>query len=465
MMDALQIISPVDGSLYAERQFSPEQDINHALDLSRTAQPEWQQTPLAERQSICLAAVDALLKNKQTLGEELSWQMGRPIRYTPGEIDGFAERARYMIDIAEQYLSDTSLTNDKNITRYIQREPLGVVFSIVPWNYPYLTAVNSIIPAIMAGNSVLMNPSSQTVITAERIAEAFKSANLPEGVFQYLLLTHEATTKIVASGEVDYVAFTGSVEGGKTIEHAAAGRFIDVGLELGGKDPAYVRADANLAFAVENIADGGFFNSGQSCCAIERIYVHEDIYQPFVDDLVERVKQYRLGNPLDPATSLGPMVRTDIANRVRRQIQHAVEKGAQACIDDKTFAIDPEKHGMAYLAPQVLLNVDHTMPLMTEETFGPVVGIMKVSSDEQAIQLMNDSAYGLTASVWTQDQQAAIDIGQQVQTGTWFMNRCDYLDPALAWTGIKQSGKGCSLSGFAYHRLTRPKSFYLKAGD
>jgi len=464
MMDALKIISPVNGSLYAERQYAPGHTISHTLGLSNAAQTKWQQAPLAERQSICLAAVDALLNNKHTLAEELSWQMGRPIRYTPGEIDGFAERARYMIDIAEHSLSDTLPTNNKPVTRYIQREPLGVVFSIVPWNYPYLTAVNSIIPAIVAGNSVLMKPSSQTAITAERIAEAFKSANLPEGVFQHLLLTHEATTKIIASGQVDYVAFTGSVKGGKIIEHAAAGRFIDVGLELGGKDPAYVRADANLTLAVENIADGGFFNAGQSCCAIERIYVHENIYQPFVEGLVDQVKQYRLGNPLDPRTSLGPMVRADIANRVRRQTQHAVEKGAQTCINDKTFAINPEKQSMAYLAPQVLLNVDHTMPVMTEETFGPVVGIMKVSSDEQAIQLMNDSIYGLTASVWTQDQQAAIDIGQQVKTGTWFMNRCDYLDPALAWTGIKHSGKGCSLSGFAYQRLTRPKSFYLKAG-
>jgi len=465
MMDVMKIISPVDGSLYAERQFASEYDINHALSLSHTAQTEWQQTSLAERQSICLATVDALLKNKQKLGEELSWQMGRPIRYTPGEIDGFAERARHMISIAEQHLSDTPLTNNKYVTRYIQREPLGVVFSIVPWNYPYLTAVNSVIPAIMAGNSVLMKPSSQTAMTAERIAEAFKSANLPEGVFQHLLLTHEATKKIITAGHVNYVAFTGSVEGGKTVEHAAAGNFIDVGLELGGKDPAYVRTDTDLASAIDNITEGGFFNSGQSCCAIERIYVHEDVYQPFVDGLVEQVKQYRLGNPLDPETSLGPMVRANTANRVRKHIQHAVEKGAQPCIDDMAFAIDPEKQGMAYLAPQVLLDVDHTMSIMTEETFGPVVGIMKVSSDEQAIQLMNDSAYGLTASVWTRDQQAAIDIGQRVKTGTWFMNRCDYLDPALAWTGIKNSGKGCSLSAFAYHRLTRPKSFYLKASD
>ncbi len=464
MTDVMKIVSPVDGQVYAQRQFVPEHDISHALDLSITAQAKWRQTPLAERKSVCLAAVDALLKNKQQLGEELSWQMGRPVRYASGEIDGFAERARYMTSIAEQQLSDISLADDDQMTRYIQREPLGVIFSIVPWNYPYLTAVNSIIPAIMAGNTVLMKPSSQTAITAERIAEAFQSADLPEGVFQQLLLTHEASIKIIASGKVDYVVFTGSVKGGKRIERAAAGRFIDVGLELGGNDPAYVRADTDLRFAIENITDGGFFNSGQSCCAIERIYVHQDVYQPFVDGLVEQVSQYRSGNPLDPETTLGPMVRESLVDRVRKQIQQALKKGAQACIDDKAFAIDSEKQNRAFLAPQVLLNVDHTMSIMSEETFGPVVGIMKVSSDEQAIQLMNDSVYGLTASVWTRDQHAAIDIGKQVQTGTWFMNRCDYLDPALAWTGIKHSGKGCSLSECGYQRLSRPKSFYLRTG-
>ena len=464
MTSVMQIVSPVDGRIYAERPFASEHDIRQALGLSIATQAKWRQTPLAERRSVCLAAVDALLKNKQAIGEELSWQMGRPVRYAPGEIDGFAERARYMIGIAEQQLSDIPLADgDSGITRYIQREPVGVVFSIVPWNYPYLTAVNSIIPAIVAGNTVLMKPSSQTAITAERIAGAFTSAGLPEGVFQHLLLTHEATVKVIAEEQIDYVAFTGSVEGGRIIEQAAAGRFIDVGLELGGKDPAYVRADADMAFAIQNIADGGFFNSGQSCCAIERVYVHQDIYRPFVDGLVDRVSQYRLGNPLDPKTTLGPMVRAGLADQVRKQIQQALEKGAQACIDEKAFDVDSEKQGMAYLAPQVLVNVDHTMSVMSEETFGPVVGIMQVASDEQAIQLMNDSAYGLTASVWTQDQQAAIDIGKQVRTGTWFMNRCDYLDPALAWSGIKHSGKGCSLSGFGYQRLTRPKSFYLRA--
>jgi len=465
MTEVMKIVSPVDGQVYAQRQFVPDRSISHALDLSITAQAKWQQTPMAERKSVCLAAVDALLKNKQHLGEELSWQMGRPVRYASGEIDGFAERARYMISIAEQQLADISLTDGDQVTRYIQREPLGVIFSIVPWNYPYLTAVNSIIPAIMAGNTVLMKPSSQTAITAERIAEAFQSAGFPEGVFQPLLLTHEASIKIVASGKIDYVVFTGSVEGGKRIEHAAAGHFIDAGLELGGNDPAYVRADADLRFAIENITDGGFFNSGQSCCAIERIYVHQEVYQPFVDGLVEQVSQYRPGNPLDPETTLGPMVRESLADKVRKQIQQAVKKGAHPCIDDKIFTIDSEKQNRAFLAPQVLLNVDHTMSIMSDETFGPVVGIMKVSSDEQAIQLMNDSTYGLTASVWTRDQHAAINIGKQVQTGTWFMNRCDYLDPALAWTGIKHSGKGCSLSRCGYQRLSRPKSFYLRTGN
>jgi acyl-CoA reductase-like NAD-dependent aldehyde dehydrogenase len=257
-----------------------------------------------------------------------------------------------------------------------------------------------------------------------------------------------------------FVAFTGSVGGGHAVQSAAASGFIGTGLELGGKDPAYVRADAGLAHAVENLVDGAFFNSGQSCCAIERIYVHQDIYQPFVDGFVELVKQYRLGNPLEADTSLGPMVRTAAADLVRGQIREALSRGARALVDPGHFPANTD--GTPYLAPQVLVDVDHSMQVMSEESFGPVIGIMPVASDEQAIELMNDSRYGLTASIWTLDEDAALAIGDRVNTGTWFMNRCDYLDPALAWVGVKDSGRGCTLSAVGYEHLTRPKSFHLR---
>ena len=265
---------------------------------------------------------------------------------------------------------------------------------------------------------------------------------------------------MIGSGAVDFVAFTGSVPGGKAVEAAAAGHFVGVGLELGGKDPGYVRADADLKHAVETLVDGAFFNSGQSCCGIERIYVHASVYDAFVEGAVELTRQYVLGDPTEEATTLGPMVRASAADFVRGQTAEAVRQGARALIDAKGFAAD--QAGTPYLAPQVLTGVDHSMRVMTEESFGPVVGIMKVASDEEAVRLMNDSPYGLTASVFTRDVDAAIAIGDQVATGTWFLNRCDYLDPALAWTGVKDSGRGCTLSALGYDYLTRPKSFHLR---
>jgi acyl-CoA reductase-like NAD-dependent aldehyde dehydrogenase len=338
--------------------------------------------------------------------------------------------------------------------------PLGVVFVVAPWNYPYLTAVNAVVPALMAGNAVILKHSAQTPLCAERIAEALAAGGLPAGVFQHLHLNHEAEARIIAGGEVDFVSFTGSVAGGHSVQQAAARQFLGVGLELGGKDPAYVRPDADLPHAIENLADGAFFNSGQSCCAIERIYVHRDVYDRFVDGLVEAARGYQLDDPTAPGTTLGPLVRPAAADFVRGQIEEAVAAGARAHVDPKAFAKDAP--GTAYLAPQVLTAVDHTMRIMTEETFGPAVGVMRVSSDDEAIRLMNDSRYGLTAAIWTSDQDAAIRIGDRVETGTWFMNRCDYLDPALAWTGVKDSGRGCSLSRLQYEHLTRPKSFHLR---
>src|SRR3989442_15477032 len=292
------------------------------------------------------------------------------------------------------------------------------------------------------------------------VACGLPAARVPAGVFQYLHLSHERTARAIADPRVAFVAFTGSVEGGHAVQRAAAERFIATGLELGGKDPAYVRADADLASAIENLVDGGYFNSGQSCCGIERIYVDKKLFHPFVDGFVELTRKYRLGNPLDKSTTLGPVVRTEAAEAVRAQIREALGKGAKALIDPKSFPA--HKEGTPYLAPQVLVDVDHSMQVMTEESFGPVVGIMSVENDEQAIKLMNDSRYGLTASIWTQDADAAVRIGDQVDTGTWFMNRCDYLDPALAWTGVKDSGRGCTLSRLGLEAFTRPKSFHLK---
>lgn len=459
--ESVKVISPIDGVVIAERKLATIGEINVTLERARQAQTKWRAMAISERAKFCHKAIDQLVAKKDELAREITLQMGRPIRYAGSEISGLEERARYMIDIAEKELADIPIAEQSGLKRFIRREPLGLVLTLVPWNYPYLTAVNSIIPALMAGNGVILKHSSQTLLCAERFDQAFEEADLPGGVFQYLHLDHGKTMSLVQNDAIDFTSFTGSTTGGKAMEQAVTGLFKSLALELGGKDPAYVMPDANLDHAVNNLVDGAFFNSGQSCCAIERIYVHEHSYDEFVEKFINCVEGYVLANPLDEATTLGPMVNVKAAEFVREQIKQAISMGARACVDEKTFP--SSKAGTPYLAPQVLVDVDHTMSVMKDESFGPVVGIMKVNSDDQAVELMNDSAYGLTASLWTKNPDKAVEIGDSLQTGTVYMNRCDYLDPALAWVGIKQSGRGCALSKLGYQQLTRPKSFYLKA--
>lgn len=460
-MRVQRTISPVDGRVYVERELAGPEALEQALTRAAKAQRAWARTPLEERLAIVERMVEVMLGAVEPVALELTWQMGRPIRYSPKEITGgFAERARYMARIAPAALRDIPAEELPGFTRFIRREPLGVVLVLAPWNYPYLTSVNTIVPALLAGNAVLLKHSAQTPLVAERYAWAFQEAGLPEGVFQYLHMDHELVARAIADPRVAFVAFTGSVAGGRAVERAAAGHFKGVALELGGKDPAYVRPDADLEFSAVNLVDGAMFNSGQSCCGVERIYVHEAIYEPFVEAFVAETLKLKLGNPLDPETTLGPMVRTEAAEFVRGQIAEALSQGARALIDPRHFPADAP--GTPYLAPQVLVDVHHGMRVMVEESFGPVVGIMKVRSDAEALALMNDSPYGLTASIWSKDEGAALELGAGLETGTVFLNRCDYLDPALAWTGVKESGRGCSLSVLGYEQLTRPKSYHLR---
>jgi len=452
--------SPIDNQIYVERPYATDQEVEKIINHAAAAQADWQSLSLDKRAEYCHKAVDAMVSNRDDIAREITHQMGRPIRYSGGEISGFEERARHMISIAQSALADIVPEPKEGFERFIERVPLGVVLTIAPWNYPFLTAVNTVIPALMAGNTVILKHSAQTPLVAERFAQAFTQAGLPDGVFQYLHATHETVADMIKHPDINFVAFTGSVAGGKAIEAAATGLFKSVGLELGGKDPAYVRADANLPFSIENLVDGVYFNSGQSCCGVERIYVHEDIFTPFVEGFTELVKQYVLGNPLEETTTLGPMVKNSAATFVREQINEAIEQGAKPLIDTTLFPADTGD--TPYLAPQVLVNVNHNMRIMTEESFGPVVGIQAVSSDAEALALINDSEYGLTASIWTEDKECAMQLAKQIDTGTCFMNRCDYLDPALAWVGIKNSGRGCTLSRVGYEHLTRPKSFHFR---
>ncbi len=458
MTKMIRCISPIDGSVYAERPVLSPDQARDAVARAREAQRGWAARPLDERRRLVMAGIEALAAMNDRVVEELAWQMGRPVRYG-GEIGGVRERAEHMASIAESALAPIEIENSDAFHRYIAREPHGVVMVIAPWNYPYLTAVNTIVPALIAGNTVVLKHATQTLLAGERMAEALHAGGVPEDVFINVFLDHETTSSLIAAKSFDFVNFTGSVRGGQEMERAAAGTFTGLGLELGGKDPGYVMEDADLDAAVDVLMDGAMFNSGQCCCGIERIYVHESLFDAFVEKAVALVSGYRLGNPLDPETTIGPMANIRFANLVREHVAEAVEKGARALIDPALF---PQDDGGTYLAPQILVDVDHSMRVMREESFGPVVGIMPVRDDAEAIALMNDSEFGLTASLWTSDPERAARIGRQIETGTIYMNRCDYLDPALCWTGCKNTGRGGALSVLGYHNLTRPKSYHLR---
>jgi acyl-CoA reductase-like NAD-dependent aldehyde dehydrogenase len=455
-----QTISPVDGSLYAERRFADASEIDAALNRAVRAQRDWAHKTIAERAEFCTKFCAALLARADAIALELAWQMGRPVAQAGNEVRTCVERASFMIAHAAAGLADLDPGPKPGFKRYVKRVPLGVVFVIAPWNYPFLTAVNTVIPAIMAGNAVVLKHAAQTQLVAERFTEAFAQAGFPDGVFQHLHIAGATAEALVHDPRIAHVAFTGSVAVGHAVSRAAADRFISVGLELGGKDPAYVRADADLGFAAANLVDGAFFNSGQSCCGIERIYVHEAVFDDFIARAVEVTHAYRLGNPTDPATNLGPVVSAKAAAFIRAQVAEAVAQGAVPLIDPGRFAADSQSS--PYMAPQILVNVSHRMRVMTEETFGPVVGVMKVNSDAEAIALMNDSPYGLTAALFSRDLAAAEAIGAQIETGTVFLNRCDSLDPALPWVGVKDTGRGHTLSIWGYEHLTRPQSFHLR---
>lgn len=471
-------ISPHNGQAYHAETYPVSNDLDCTLERAAQSQKEWIKATLDERIAKGRKFIErfSALANREApatydhgplghhnLAEELCNQMGRPADQCWGEFRGFLQRATYMVDIAESCLSDINfLDNQPGFSRSIKRVPLGVIFVIAPWNYPYLVMINSVLPALIAGNAVILKPSPQTPLTAVRFKDALNDAGFPTDLIQVVHLSPPLTRYVVQHKLVDFVVFTGSVAGGKAIETAAvaADGFKGVGLELGGKDPAYVRADADLKDAVIQLVDGAMYNAGQSCCAVERIYVHESVYDNFVNEYVNETKKLILGDPTNKQTTIGPVISIASAERIRQQVSSAVQTGAKALIPENLYP--QAEPGTAFVAPQVLVDVNHTMDVMKEETFGPIIGIQKVSSDAEAIELMNDSEYGLTASIWTKSLDDFNILADQVQAGTIFLNRCDSLDPALAWTGIKNSGRGVSLSKFGYDQLTRAKSINMR---
>lgn len=455
----LKVVNPYTGEVAFTVPQLPMGEVDAVVARARKAFEDWRFTPMDERLALCKRFVEAFKAMGGQVAADITLQMGKPLSQAKGEINRLVERAEHMMSIAPEVLADEPAPVIPKFNRYIRHEPLGVVFDVAAWNYPLLIAVNVVVPSVLAGNAVILKHSSKTPRCGQAFEDAFKKAGAPEYLVQHVVADHAVADAFVKHPGVDYVSFTGSTKGGHEIVRGAVDRFINIGLELGGKDPAYVCADAPFDFAVENCVDGAFYNAGQSCCAIERVYVDKSIYDRFVEAYVAKTKEYVLGDPMDAKTSIGPLASKSAPSFLESQIEDAIHAGGRLVLDPKSFG-KPAKGWFA--APAVVADAPQRCALMQDESFGPVIGITPVSGDEEAIKFMNDSLYGLTASIWTNDVDRAIRIGQRVETGTFFMNRCDYCDPALPWTGVKDTGRGCSLSPYGFHQLTRLKSMHLR---
>ncbi|HEV2278486.1 MAG TPA: aldehyde dehydrogenase family protein [Acidobacteriaceae bacterium] len=456
-MRAMKLVNPATEETFRTLEMTSEVELGAILERMRTAQKKWREVSVNERVEICRGFVDAFRSMRETVALDITRQMGKPLVQAQREVDTMLDRANTMLRLAPSGLQDEMLEPKPGLHRFIRHEPLGIVLDIPAWNYPLLIAVNVVLPALLAGNAVLIKHARLTPLCGDAFTDAFRQTSLPGDLVASIRVDHETITRLIAGRAVDFVSFTGSVEGGREVYRHASEQLLDMGLELGGKDPALVCEDARFDFAVANLVDGAFYNAGQSCCAVERIYVARPLYSKFVDAFVAEVRKYTVGDPENPATGIGPLAQRKALDFLKRQVDQAVQRGAKLL----TGGNRPPGRGY-FFEPTVLVDVDHSMDLMTEESFGPVIGIMAVDSEDEGIRLMNDSPYGLTASIWTEDSGRGEALAAQIAAGTVYANRCDYLDPELAWVGIKDSGHGCTLSRLGFHYLTRPKSFYLR---
>ncbi|KAL8907629.1 MAG: hypothetical protein Q9207_001280 [Kuettlingeria erythrocarpa] len=461
-VEVITTISPSTNASILTRNGLPDSEIALLPATATQAFKEYRLTPLEQRKATVAKALKLLSERQDVLAKELAEQMGRPIAYGAKEITTAVARAEYLLKISDEALMDTAGEPETGFKRYIRKLPIGPILILFAWNYPYLILVNSLIPALLAGNSVILKPSPQTPTIAEHIHDIFSEAGLPPNVIQYFHCgSLQRLEGIVRSPQINLICFTGSIAGGLAVQRAAADRIVSVGLELGGKDAAYVRADVDVKWAADEIVDGAVFNSGQSCCSIERVYVVEKIHDRFVTAVQDVLKGYKLGSPLEMDTNVGPVISKRAKEVIDAHVKDALDKGAKNATPDNPSFLNPPPDGN-YVAPTILTGVTHDMDIMNEETFGPIIPIMKVGDDEEAIRLMNDSEFGLTASIWTSDMGVGEKLVQEVEAGTVFVNRCDFPSPDLAWTGWKNSGKGVTLSKFGFEQFVRLKSIHLK---
>ena len=460
-MDTHRIDNPYTGETVAERPLLAASEVEGLVSRAFRAHKQWTRVPLLERIALCERFCQEFEKDGERIAREVTQQMGKPLSQARGEVKTALFRARTMMSLATEALRDEPLPPVPGFTRFIRHDPVGVVFDISAWNYPLLITVNVALPSVLAGNAVIIKSANRTALCGDAFARAFEKAGAPENLVSAVDAAHDVCAQIIARQEVGFVSFTGSVRGGHEVYREGAKRFIDVGLELGGKDPAYVAPDADLDHAIANIVDGAFYNAGQSCCGIERIYLHSSVYDRFVEGALAEVRKYRLGDPLEASSSMGPMAQPDAPQKLAAQVAEARAKGGRVLCGGAPIH-DAAGKGR-FFDPCLVVEATHAMHgLMVEESFGPIVGVQRVADDDEAVRLMNDSPYGLTAAIWTRDQERAFRVGAQIETGTFFMNRCDSLDPLLPWTGVKDTGKGMTLSKYGFLGVTRRKSFHLR---
>ena len=456
-MKTLSIVNPADGTPVAQLPADDAASVAAAAGAARRAQPAWAATALAERRATIARFRDGLVRETESLARDLTREMGKPIAQARNEINGVLGRIDFFLDAVGPTIAPETVFDDAAVTERIDHEPLGVVASISAWNYPYFVGANVFVPALLTGNAVLYKPSEFATLSGRHIGRLLHAAGVPADVFQVLVGGGEVGEALLAQ-DVDAVFFTGSAATGARIAAAMGPRLVRLQLELGGKDPTYVADDVDPRSAAESLADGAMYNTGQSCCSVERIYVHAAVHDAFVDAFLAAVGGFAIGDPLADGTYIGPITRPAQLAVLESQVADAVAKGARLQMGGKR--IDRPGH---WFEPTVLTEVTHDMVLMRDESFGPIIGIQKVGGDNEALALMNDTRYGLTAGMYCRDESRAAALLARVRAGSVYWNCCDRVSPRLPWSGHGDSGVGVTLSRYGIQAFTRPRAWHLRS--
>ena len=452
----LNIVNPANGRVIAELPKDTAASVTAKYRAARAEQPHWAAMPLAARLAAIRRFREEIVRETERLAAVLTSEVGKPIRQSRNELNGLLGRIDFFLAAADGTLAPRQVHDEGGMREVISHEPLGVIANISAWNYPYFVGANVFVPALLAGNAVLYKPSEYATLTGLEIGRLLHLAGIPQDVFAVVVGAGEVGRAVLAQ-PVDGVFFTGSYGTGARIAHEVGPRMVKLQLELGGKDPTYVCEDVDVAAAAASLADGAMYNAGQSCCSVERIYVHAKIHDAFVDAFVAEVRGFRLGDPTSEDTYIGPLTRAPQLDLLERQVADAKDKGAKLLIGGARLPAPGH-----WFQPTVFSHVDHSMELMREESFGPIIGIQKVEDDDEAVRLMNDTEYGLTAGVYTKDEARARGILASVRAGSVYWNCCDRVSPRLPWSGVGHSGVGLTLSTYGIETFTRPKAWHLK---